>query len=153
MTNEKKAKEEVSMNEEMLIEEKPYSLFGHEHLVGTIAYEMAERAARSFMEITEMIGLDNAGRILSVMEECEAYVNVSILEAVFAACGEIERVKDMEFLYDCAENAPNLFEEFNEYFMEMDEIDGTIIELIISPDSYEKFPGFTNRRLLKWQRQ
>lgn len=124
------------------------------YLTETIAYDMAERASQTFIKIVKAIGLDDAGRILSVMGECEPYVNVSILEAVFASQGEIDRAKDMAFLYDCAENAPGLFEMFHEYFMASDEIDGVMIELIVRPDAYLVFPGIKNGRSLReWRRQ
>ena len=124
------------------------------YLTETIAYDVAERAVSSFIRIVKNIGMENAGRILSVMGECEPYVNVSILESVFASQGDIERVKDMEFLYDCAENAPGLFEMFNEYFMAAEDIDGIMIELIIRPEAYLEFPGLKNGRSLnEWRRQ
>ena len=62
------------------------------------------------------------GRVLSLMEECEPYVNVLILESVFATCGIISGIEDMEFLYWCVENAPGLFSEFKEEFMTMEDI-------------------------------
>ena len=91
-------------------------------LVGTIASLIAERSAKYFVGITKKAGLENMGRVLSLMEECEPYVNVLILESVFATCGIISGIEDMEFLYWCVENAPGLFSEFKEEFMTMEDI-------------------------------
>ena len=98
-------------------------------LIRTISSLIAERAAKHYVEITRIAGMENMGRVLSLMEECEPYVNVLILESVFATCGNTWGVEDMDFLYWCVENAPGLFAEFKEAFMTTETIDDLIVEI------------------------
>ena len=100
------------------------------YLVGTISSLIAERSVKHFVEITKVADIENIGKVLSLMQECEPYVNVLILEAVFATYGIMSGVEDMEFLYWCAENAPDLFAEFKKDFMTMDKIDELIVKII-----------------------
>lgn len=124
-----------------------------ERLTQIISREIAERAAIHFADVTQIAGVRNMGRVLSLMEECEPYVNVLILESVFATYGITAGVEDMEFLYFCVENAPQLFEYFKEDFMTMEEIDEIVVELITSIEDLVEYPGFINRRNNEWPKQ
>ena len=114
------------------------------NLVGTIASLIAERSAKHFVEITKVASLENMGRVLSLMEECEPYASVLLLESVFATCGIISGVEDMEFLYWCVENAPDLFAEFKEEFMTMDVIANLIVEITEIVDDLDDPYGYTS---------
>ena len=131
VVEEETDKENIKTEKVSAEEKKQYDAVARNlrSLVRTIASLIAERSAKHFVEITKVAGLENMGRVLSLMEECEPYVNVLILESVFATCGIISGVEDMEFLYWCMENGPGLFVEFKEEFMATDDIADLIVEI------------------------
>ena len=143
---EKTDKEELKPGKNTTEEKKQYEGVARNlrSLVGTIANLIAERSAKRFVDITKNAGLENMGRVLSLMEESEPYVNVLILESVFATYGIISGVEDMEFLYWCVENAPGLFAEFKEEFMAMEDIADLIVKITEIVDDLDDPYGYTS---------